>query len=233
MKPDGSTIEEDLLNLKTNHFLSRGEIEKALETYKRIPLENWDNFGLFYPYLEQFKDTVRYSLPTSVQVFNKGEILQDMVRMEYMAEAEQDRDKAAEIYYRLGLAFYNMTYFGYSWQMLDLYRSGASMQRLRRASGNYVVTHPQFPLGNKEFFDCTVARLYFERARITAIDREITAKALFMAAKCEQNAYFVDTPAGTAPLRENFALLRENYSDTDVYQQIRSKCKYFEAYISK
>ncbi|MBX2872477.1 MAG: hypothetical protein KTR30_10270 [Saprospiraceae bacterium] len=233
LKPDGSTIEEDLLNLKTNHFLSRGEIEKALETYKRIPLENWDNFGLFYPYLEQFKDTIRYSLPTDVQVFNKGEVLQDMVRMEYMAEAEQDRDKAAEIYYRLGLAFYNMTYFGYSWKMLDLYRSGASMQRLRRGSGNYVVSHPQFPLGNKEFFDCSVARLYFERARITAIDREITAKALFMAAKCEQNAYFVDTPAGTAPLRENFALLRENYSDTDMYQLIRSKCKYFEAYISK
>jgi len=233
LKPDGTTIEEDLLNIKTNLFLSRGEIEKALETFKRIPLENWDDFGLFYPYLEQIKDTVRYSLPTSVQVFNKGEILQDMVRMEYLAEAEQDRDKAAEIYYRLGLAFYNMTYFGYSWRILDLYRSSASMNRVRRGSGNYIVRHPQFPLGNKEFFDCSVARLYFERARITAIDREITAKALFMAAKCEQNAYFVDTPPGTIPLRENFALLKENYSDTEIYQLIRSKCKYFEAYVSK
>lgn len=233
MKPDGTTIEEDLLNLKTNHFLSRGEIEKALETFKLIPLEQWEEYGLFHPYREHFKDTVNYSLPTSVQVFTKGEILQDMVKMEYMAEAEQDRDKAAEIYYRLGLAFYNMTYFGYSWKILDLYRSGASMRSLRRGSGNYTVYHSQYPLGNKEFFDCSVARLYFERARITAIDREITAKALFMAAKCEQNAYFVDAPAGTIPLRESFALLRDNYSDTETYQMIRSKCKYFDAYVNK
>ena len=78
-----------------------------------------------------------------------------------------------------------------------------------------------------------MARFYFEQARITAIDRERSAKALFMAAKCEQNAYFLDAPPGSIPLRENFATLKENYSDTDTYQLIRSKCKYFEAYVNK
>ncbi len=232
-KPDGTTIEQDLLNIKTNLFLSRGEIEKALETFKLIPLENWDDFGLFHPYLEHFNDTIRYSLPSSAQVFNKGEVLQDMVRMEYLAQAEQDRDKSADIYYRLGLAFYNMTYFGYSWKMLDLFRSGQSLKNIKRGSGNYLIYNPNFPLGNREFFDCSVARFYFEQARITAIDRERSARALFMAAKCEQNAYFLDAPAGSFPLRENFATLKENYSDTDTYQLIRSKCKYFEAYVNK
>ncbi|MEZ5040501.1 MAG: hypothetical protein R2828_11425 [Saprospiraceae bacterium] len=233
IKTDGSTIEEDLLNIKTNLFLSRGEVEKALETFKRIAPENWDDFGLFYPYLEQFKDTVNYSLPSSVQVFNKGEMLQDMVRLEYLAEAEQDRDKAAVIYYRLGLAFYNMTYFGYSWKALDSFRSGSSLKRVNRESKSQLVSHPNYPLGNREFFDCSAARRYFERARITAISREISAKALFMAAKCEQNAYFIYAPPGSTPLRENFALLKESYADTDAYQLIKSKCKYFEAYVAK
>lgn len=60
MKFDGSIIEEDLFNFKINYFFSRGEIEKVLEIYKCIFLENWDNFGLFYFYLEYFKDMINY-----------------------------------------------------------------------------------------------------------------------------------------------------------------------------
>jgi hypothetical protein len=97
-----------------------------------------------------------------------------------------------------------------------------------------VTPHPIFPYGNQENFDCSRARLYFERARLATDSLELAAKATFMAAKCERNEYYVNRWRPDAVQSfENFELLVQNYAGTDFYQQIIDECLYFRAYANR
>ena len=116
---------------------------------------------------------------------------------------------------------------------MDYFRSGMSMSAYRLQDGDNILPHPQYPYGNREHFDCSKALEYYELARRTAIDREIVAKATFMAAKCEQNRFFVDGPSGGQRTYDYFDILVNNYMDTDFCKTLGGKCKYFQTYVDK
>ena len=62
-------------------------------------------------------------------------------------------------------------------------------------------------------------------------DREFNAKALFMAAKAEQNRN--DNKGGPEKSknpRQYFALLTDSFSDTQYFQEIIRECGYFKAF---
>src|SRR6266567_2203415 len=56
-------------------------------------------------------------------------------------------------------------------------------------------------------------------------NKELKAKAAFMAAKTEQNRY----GTGDQP-RTYFKLIKDSYSDTQYYREIISECATFRAY---
>ena len=63
-------------------------------------------------------------------------------------------------------------------------------------------------------------------------DRELKAKAAFMAAKCELNAsYDTDGRSRSDFRRQWFRVLRDNFSDTRYYQEILRECGYFRAFV--
>jgi hypothetical protein len=103
---------------------------------------------------------------------------------------------------------------------------------LRRAKDN-VVPHPDFPTGNRENFDCSRALFYFERARETATNAEVAARATYAAAKCERNAWYINRLRGARNEYANFKILRDQYSKTDYYKRVVRECKTFEAYLRK
>lgn len=227
-----STIQQMLLNIKASYLMSEYKFEAAIETLKRMERVDWDNYGLYNPFVERIRDCIRCPLPSNVPLYNKGELIEELLTKEY--EAKAGTGNVGVLNYEIGLALYNMSYFGQAWKAMDFYRSGASLETAYLRDGDNVTPHPIFPYGNQENFDCSRARLYFERARLATDSLELAAKATFMAAKCERNEYYVNRWRPDAVQSfENFELLVQNYAGTDFYQQIIDECLYFRAYANR
>jgi hypothetical protein len=75
---------------------------------------------------------------------------------------------------------------------------------------------------------------YYVKAMNLSGSKEFKAKCAFMAAKCEQNAFFVqqeqssdiDFRAGNY-----FKMLKENFSTTKYYKEVIKECGYFRTYV--
>jgi hypothetical protein len=240
-----------LLDMKATLLMSTGQFEAAMETYKLIPTETWNDFGQFNPLRETFKDCMKcnemhtdtVSLST---MMNRGELLQELLDLDYKSKG--DLEGAARHYYLLGLAHYNMSYYGFAWKAMDYFRSGSTWSKLHRAKAeegdSRVFDYWKFPFGNRENTGLGRALYCFNRSRELATNPELAAKAAFQAARCEQKIYFQSIqykpepccnripriPIGHLP---SYELLRNQYSDTEFYQQIVKECKYFAAYTAK
>ncbi len=226
---DTTTIRNDLLDMKASNYLSYFQVEAALNTFLKIPESEWQVYDIYYPYIMRINDCVNCPLPDSILTLTKGELFEELDQLEFLAKAEPDN--AARYYFKLGLAFYNMTYFSYDWDVMDYFRSGSSLPRFSyEGTLTDVIPHPNYPLNNRENFDCSRALRYFELCLDSTNDPELGAKAAFMAAKCERNAFYA---YGTPRTYEYFNQLMTYYNDTDFYAEIIEECKYFAAYASK
>jgi len=227
-----STVLQQLLDMKASYLMKQYKFEAALETLKRMERVSWDNAGQYNPFVDWENERVHQPLPSNVLTYNKGEFLEALLNKEYQAKA--GTGNVGVLNYQIGLALYNISYFGQAWQVQDFYRSGASLRTAYLRDGDNVTPHPVFPYGNAEHFDCSRARLFFERARLATDSLELGAKATFWAAKCERNEYYVNRwRPGAQQTFENFELLVENYRNTDYYQRILEECLYFRAYASQ
>ncbi len=235
---DGNSLEPRLLDVKATLYLQKNQLEAAWQVYQDIPRTRWDEFLQVEPFAVSFAERVHVPLSLdSASMYNRGELIKELLDLEYRSRAEPDRN--ARYFFRLGLAWYNMTYFGQAWKALDYYRSGASWSRLYETQ--------LFPVPgregifNREYTDCNRALYYFEKARLQARSRESQAKAAFMAARCERNNYFTSPEYRPPPcddcipvlppqFRTHYDLLRYYYSDTEFYRQAIEECSWFAAY---
>lgn len=237
----GGNIKKDLIDLKGTLYMSDFQMEAALETFKMMDRAEWNNYGRFNPFYERLKDCQSCALPDTAHYYNKGEIIEKILDWEYRAKSELDN--AAAYYYRIGNAFYNMSYFGYAWNAMDYFYSGSSWNTWNLGKDDHVMEHWAFPYGNKENMDMSRALFYYEKSRLLAKRPELAARATFMAAKCEQKMYYMSS-AYKKPCRncipnppidylKYFGVLNTLYSETDFYRQMINECKYFRAYVAR
>lgn len=259
MKQDKSLLEarlaqayplNSLLDMKATLLMSTGQFEAAMETYKRMPVEAWNDFGQFNPFKETFKDCLKcYQRTDTISLstmMNKGELLTELLDLEYKSKG--DLEGAARHFYLLGLAHYNMSYYGFAWRAMDYFRSGSTWAKLHKAKSeegdSRVFDHWKYPFGNRENTGIGRALECFNRARELATSPELAAKAAFQAARCEQKIFFQSVqykpepccnriPRLPADYLVNFERLKNEYSGTTFYQQIIKECKYFSVYAAK
>ncbi len=228
------TIESDLMDMKGTRYMAMGKMEAALEVLKRIPRNDWELYK-FNPFLERLGPCVHCPIPDSTELFTKVEIIQKIFELEY--KAKSDYENSAIYHYQLGNAYYNMSYFGYAWDAIDYFRSGANWS----FDKDRVFPYASSPFGNRENHDLSIALSYFEQSRAEAKNPELAARAAFMAARCELNSFFVSSQSrynsylNTIPVippeyRRYYQLLNENYHQTNFYQDIIEECKFFAAY---
>ena len=232
---NGETMEIDLMDMKGTYLMTHGNWEAALEVFKRIPKERWNDYQE-NPFHERLEDNVHKPVQDTV-AYNKVEIIEKIFEMEYQAKA--DYKKGAELFYQLGIAHYNMTYFGHAWHVMDYFRSGRNWEYRKLG----IFDEWYLPYGNKENQDCTKAQFYFEKTIELTEDTELATKAAFMAAKCEQNAYFTSKdctyfssthmPDPPEEYRRFYQMLKTRFNGTDFYNKIFEECKYFKAYATK
>jgi hypothetical protein len=236
----GKTIEPQLWDLKGMYYLSRFQLEAAAEAFNQVPPER--RVRRYTPFADDIKDCVHCTSADTMGLMDKHTFVRTLLDLQYRANAALDQ--AAPYYYKMGLGFYNMTYFGNSSGLADAFRDWRSWQSINQ--GRNVFPVKGNPLGNMEVLDCSIAKHYFELARQMSwnTDRELSAKAAFRAAKCEQNLFFISaesryrTGSKLAPdlppqYRTYFELLKNHYANTAFYQQARSECKYLTFYTAK
>lgn len=218
----------DIHMLKATVLLDQYQLAASLEEMKKIDRNAWTDYGVWAPFIERFHDCVHCPIRDTVTFLNRGEIIERMLDLEYRALA--NRLEGGGYFYQMGVAYYNMTYFGSAWQVMDNFRSGSSLKRRKSAKDPSIVPDERFALGNREHFDCTQALNYFNLARQFTGSRELAARATFMAARCEQNNYYW---RGGSRTYEYFGILKRDYGDTDFYARIINECKYFRFYATR
>ena len=235
----------DLLDIKASLYMANGELEAAYETYRRMSATNWDDYGLYNIFKETTKDCIRCYQnvdTTTTSLLNKGELLEKLIDLDYKTRA--NIGNVAMHHYQLGLAFYNMSYFGYAWKVMDYSRSGATWNFLNKGKNNEYCFYP-YPNCIRENTDLSKALYHFQKARLLAgVETELGAKAAFQAARCEQKIFFAseawqpppccnNMPSLTEKEIPHYQKLKEQFSSTNFYQQIIAECKYFAAYARK
>jgi len=228
------SIRYELLDMRGSHLMGENQMEAALEVFKEIPRTVRERYRL-NPFRDKLKDCVHCPSKDTL-VYDKVTLIEELIRLDY--EGKASLEKGAPFFYRLGIAHYNMTYFGNTWQAKDYYRSGYNWMY-----ENDENTYPLYgtPYGNREYKDCSLAQYYFEKARLMSKDKEAAARAAYMGAKCEQNTWFGSKSCNYSPYsnsipnvpdkhRTYFKMLKEDYNDTEFYKKIIKECKYFRAY---
>ncbi|MFN3316705.1 MAG: hypothetical protein ACK40K_07820, partial [Raineya sp.] len=130
---------------------------------------------------------------------------------------------------KLGNIYYNTTYYGHCWQAKEYFRS---------------------PYAQRNEYDCSKAQEYYEKAAELAEkagNKELAAKATFLAAKAEQNQLFQSEEFKKlnqdfdpynqlkgyfAPqYRNNFKLLKNKYRGTAFSNKAIKECYYFNLFV--
>ena len=149
---------------------------------------------MLYPFRDSLADCASCHPLDSSDYYSKIRLLEKIFELEYKSKA--DHHNGAAYFYQMGLAYYNMTYFGSAWRAQDYFRSGANWEYSRDG----IFQKAFFPYGNREFHDCSKALYYFERSMELAINAEDAARACFMAARCEQKRYFTSKDCDYKPV---------------------------------
>ena len=225
-----------LHNLKALRLMAVGELAQAKRSYIEVPANQRDLVQV-NPFVDRINDCIECDLPDTVgALYTRPELADLLIQYDYRAKADVER--GPEYFYQLGLAYYNMSYFGYAWEGFDNFRSGASWYYLKE--GEVIPSHTG-DFGNREYFDVSRALFYFEKARELAYTKELAARATFWAAKCRLIQYYQDPDNDYSYSEVNIPRLPDayrdyhdsfltNYQGTDFYSAVIKECKFMAFY---
>lgn len=219
------SFHQELQALYATWLMKLNEWEAAEKAWEKMPSADIESLGKSNPFIERLSECIHCPVKSNERQLTKPQIVSEMLKLQYDIRA--NRAESPQYYYKLGLGIYNMSYFGYAWNVLDYFRSGSSLIAKRLESDREIVYHPLLPNGNRENFDLSKALNYFNKALELSKDDELSARAAFMAARCEQK---ISTLNLSGNKRKYFALLKTKYKHTEYYGKIIESCKYFKYY---
>ena len=220
---------KDLYDIKGTIYLSQHRFIDALEAFRK---GNGGEVLQADPFTTHIKDCIDCDIRDKTSKrYSKKDFTLRILKLDSLAKI--DENNAAHYYYLLGNGLYNATLYGNCWGAVSYYKD--------------------FDFGgyNKdkdwELYDCSRAQVYYLKAMGLSDDNEFKARCCFMAAKCEQNTFYMDLGAGKIKIdeknfwknysqeklkyRNNFKILFDKYSDTEFYKEAIKECKYFNEFV--
>ena len=161
----------------------------------------------------------------NMKEYNGYTFIQKMIELE--DKLKTNPSNLAEIYFLLANGSYNMSYFGNAHNLYETKVTSVDMLFFEYRGDADMHTDTL-----SGFYSCTKAEEYYNKAMAASKDPEFKAKCCFMAAKCEQNAYYMG--GGNASEFQGgkyFAMLKSAYSSTKYYQEAIKECGYFKNYL--
>jgi hypothetical protein len=199
---------------------------------KKTPVINTNPFADLLYDREEALYTER-SFATSKLAF-----AQEMQRLQKLIET--DKTNTAKYLYKMGTGFYNMTYYGHAWKLVQYYRSGSDGYYIPENATSF----------QKEYYGCYKAQSFFEKAMNGSADKNFKARCLFMMAKCAQknihkpqydefpnnyNKYTIADSLYFPQFKNNryFPQLVNEYGTTKFYEEAYNSCSYLRDFVSK
>jgi hypothetical protein len=254
-------VEKNLLGMKA--FLAKPnktEIEKIGFSIYNLNLNNINNF-------QAIQATYQNKIPEAIAFMQQTDTLQNAVfygnpfngnikdchdcdhampqkkkysQIEFLTTINAMQDKLTkneDVYTNsllLGNAFYNITHFGNgrSFYEIGIVGYGSSPYSFRDAM-------------KKMITNCSLPKMYYQKALEAATTKEQKAKCVYMLAKCERNEYYnkkynsvtnwwtADQDQINFLAWSNFKILKKDYSDTKYYQDVIAECGYFNTYVNQ
>jgi hypothetical protein len=169
---------DDVIDMMGTTHLRDFNFATAIEWMQRSPQSpklihesyNWKtdktiktNINPFHDYLNDWQ---RNEKPAA-KPFTKLSFAQQMLAMERSLDTMKNKEQLAKTYYQLASGYYNMSYYGNSWQVVAYYRPSTAWN-----SGQYKADW------EKEYFGVHKARGYFQKAYELTGNKEFKAAAL-------------------------------------------------------
>ncbi|MFA9189356.1 hypothetical protein [Flavobacterium magnesitis] len=135
----------------------------------------------------------------------------------------------------LGNAFYNISHFGNArtFYEISIVGYGSSPTYFRESIKKMIV-------------DCSVSKMYYQKALAAATNKEQKVKCIYLLAKCERNDFYNERyyfqnkdywsfygDKVNFLAWNGFKLLQNEYSDTKYYQDVIRECGYFNTYVNQ
>ncbi len=217
-------VKQVLLEIKGTLKLADYKLNEAIRIFKQLPKSFRKDYKHFQVASDPFQVIFRDSnYKPSGKTYTKLSLAERLFDLEQKAKV--DSRNRFKYYYLLGTAYYNMTYYGNSWNAVDYYKSS-----YRSAE-------------DQDYIDYTKPLKYFNKVMKSTKDQELAAKASFMAAKCEQaqfysSKYYRDYSDNNSKnqdklFRKYFKKLKTSYSDTKYYREVIKECGFFDHYVNK
>jgi hypothetical protein len=191
------------------------------------------------PFADLLYDREEALLSEAKFITTKLAFAQEMLRLQQLSAT--DKANAAKHLYKMATGFYNMTYYGHAWKLVQYYRSGSD--------GYYI---PDEATGfQKEYYGCYKAHEHFEKAMQASTDKNFKARCLFMMAKCAQKnirkPQYSDFPnydyeKYDAAEKKYFLLFKNNkyfpqlkkeYGNTPFYETAFDNCSYLRDFVAQ
>ena len=214
----------DIFELQAVTLFYEGKLEEAIMKFREQP-GSGDRMLPGDPFLIHINDChdCDHQAPQT-RTYSKLNFVERMLELERLAS--QPGENSSQYFFLLANGYYNATFFGNArvlyqtnigeYYYIDLYNPDPAYRTDRR-------------------MDCSKAEQYYMHAGERTRDREFRAKCMFMAAKCEQNRFYLHKPAeynGDFRAGKYFARLRKDYANTRYYKHVIKECGYFRTYVS-
>ncbi|MGB8190968.1 MAG: hypothetical protein WCF67_03570 [Chitinophagaceae bacterium] len=225
-----------LLDCKASWYLRQRMPKEALAVLKQIP----DSFWKAYPYSDHITGNAFFlnvyksyaATPEDKRTMNKKEIVKEMLQLEELAKTNSA--KAAECYFQLANAWYNMSYYGKHWLMVKQWWSSKELPDYPKEKGT---SSPFF----EDYYQCRTAKAYYTKALTASKDKKLKALSYYMIQQCESKKRFYndvltkeyadwrDFTLQLKPKKE----LKKNGIDADYYEQIVNECETYQSFIKQ
>ncbi|MCB0508903.1 MAG: hypothetical protein KDD21_11455 [Bacteroidetes bacterium] len=197
---------------------------------------------------QAFTDKTYKNFSFIKETMNKQELVEALIELKKLANGTGDN--AAKANFVLGNFYYNTSNWGYYRNFFYYEPGNYYLSYLYTYSKSPVVLKPTYNYNGgtgtinnnkiKQPYD------YFLLAENKANDMELKAKAVFQASKCELDLYFDKCensnyancwsydnykPLYSSSNRPLFKKLKDRYSKTAYYNEIKSNCNYFKYYL--
>ncbi len=214
----------ELYEKRGTQLLAEFKLEEAMAYYKKA------GTSVFYhlpadPFTSRLLDCHDCDYEQAKEIsYTTYSMLERMLELKQLAI--DDPSNAAQYYYLLGNAFYNITYYGNSWTAL-------TNESRSEYSQGYASTRP--------------AAYYYNLAMNNTSDIEFAAKCCFLGSKCEivlnegdgdwynegadesESEYYIEEPDEHA--YRFYTILKKNYASTEYYQEVIKECSYFRTFL--
>lgn len=164
---------------------------------------------------------------------NKIQVVEQMVHLEKLAA--ENPAKAAECYFQLANAWYNMTWHGKNWLMVKQWWSRGELYFNDDLRGREVF--------NRDYYGCNKAKEYYLKAIQHTKDKNLASLSCMMAGVCEKYyqkfLWCLSNPKNDWDMYEGeftnpyTARLKKKGMNDKVYEKLINECALYNDFIGK